>query len=111
MIDSFECEVPRFTRDDTLCFLNTRCDSSLHLREIIFIDLEPDKLFHAAPLRRDGRVSDPEKRIEHRLHAGSAVQLDAPFRELNGKRGGMRPFFCAALNCFVRNKPGVAATA
>ena len=37
------------------------------------------------------------------------MQFDAPFDELNRKRRGMRPFFLAALNCFVGNEPRVPA--
>ena len=40
----------------------------------------------------------------------SAVQLDAPFRELNRKRRRVRAFLFAALDCLVGNKPSVAAT-
>ena len=47
--------------------------------EIFFVDLKPDKVFHATALRGDGRIPDSEKRIEHCLHAGHAVKLDAPF--------------------------------
>ena len=86
-----------------------RLQPSLRFAEIIFVDLEADKLSYAAALRSDGRVPDPEKRIEHGVHAGSAVQFNAPFRELNGKRRWMGSLFLAALNRFVRNKPGVAA--
>ena len=38
------------------------------------------------------------------------MQLDAPFCQLDWKRRRMRTFLLATLNCFVRNKPGVAAT-
>ena len=37
------------------------------------------------------------------------MHFDAPFDELNRKRRGMRPFFLAALNCFVGNEPRVPA--
>lgn len=37
------------------------------LCEISFVDLKPDEFFYAAALRSDGGISDPEKRIEHRL--------------------------------------------
>ena len=37
------------------------------------------------------------------------MQFDAPFGELNRKRRRMRPFFLAALNCFVGNEPRVPA--
>jgi len=39
------------------------------------------------------------------------VELDAILRERDGKRGRMRSFFRATLDCFVRNEPGVAAAA
>ena len=37
------------------------------------------------------------------------MQFDAPFGELNRKRRRMRPFFLAALNCFVGDEPRVPA--
>ena len=37
------------------------------------------------------------------------MQFDAPFGELNRKRRRVRPFFLAALNCFVGNEPRVPA--
>ncbi len=39
------------------------------------------------------------------------MQFYAPFGELNRKRGRMRSLLYAALNCFVRNEPGIAPTA
>src|SRR5689334_14423283 len=39
------------------------------------------------------------------------MQLDTPFGELNRKRRRMRPFLFPALNCLIRNEPGIAATA
>ena len=47
--------------------------------EIGLVNFEADKFFNTAALRGNGRISDPKKWIEHRLHAGQAVQLDAPF--------------------------------
>ena len=41
--------------------------------------------------------------------ARRSVQFDAPFGELNRKRRRMRPFFLAALNCFVGDEPRVPA--
>src|SRR4029453_2825115 len=67
-----------------------------------------DKLFHAASLRCDGRISDSEERIEHRLHARDTMQLDAPFGQLHGKCRRMWSLFHAALNGLIRNGPGVA---
>ena len=78
--------------------------------EIGAIDFEADKFFHAASFRGDGRVSDAEEWIEHRLDPGYAMQLDAPFDQLNGKRRRVRPLFLTALNCFIRDKPSVATT-
>src|SRR5207253_210399 len=49
--------------------LPLQSETSFRLAQISRINLEPDKSFHAAALRRDGRVSDSEKGIEHRLHA------------------------------------------
>jgi len=37
------------------------------------------------------------------------VEFYAPFRQLNWKRRRMRAFLFTALDCFVRNKPGVTA--
>ena len=37
------------------------------------------------------------------------MQFDAPFGELNRKRRRVRPFFLAALNCFVGDEPRVPA--
>ena len=87
---------------------------SPRFREISFVDLEPDEFFHAAALRRDGRISDTEKWIEHSFDASRAyraVQFDAPLRELNWECRRMRTFFLAALNRFIRNKPSIAAAA
>ena len=81
------------------------------MSEIGFVDLEADEFLHSALLRGNGRISNTQKRIEHRPHARDAVQLDAPLGELNGKGCGVRPFFGAALDRFVRNKPGIAAAA
>ena len=41
--------------------------------------------------------------------ARRSMQFDAPFGELNRKRRGVRSFFLAALNCFVRDEPRVPA--
>ena len=57
--------------------------SALRFCEIGLVDFEPDKFFHPAALRRDGRVSDTEKRVEHRFDASRAcgtMQFDTPFR-------------------------------
>ena len=83
----------------------------LRFREIGFVDLEADELFHAAALRRHRRISNAEKRIEHRVHARDSVQLDAIFSERDRERGRMRALFCPALDRFVRNKPCVSAAA
>ena len=53
--------------------------ASFRLGEIGRVNLKPDKVFHATALRGDGRISDSEERIEHRLNAGNAVQLGARF--------------------------------
>jgi hypothetical protein len=84
-------------------------DPSLRFGEIGFVDFEPDKLFYAASLSSNGRVSDSEERIEHCLRAGYAVKLDAPLRQLHRKRRRMRSLLRAALDCFVWNEPSVAA--
>ena len=39
------------------------------------------------------------------------MQFNAPFGELSWKRRRMRPLFLAALNCLIRNEPGIAAAA
>ena len=85
----------------------------LRFREIGLVDFESDKFFHDATPRCESGISDAEKRIEHRFNASRAyrtMQLDAPLRELNRKSRRMRPLFFTALDCFVRNEPGVAAT-
>src|SRR6476620_9653204 len=81
--------------------------SSLRFRQICVIDLKSDKSSYATALRRDRGITDAEERIQHRSDTRRSVQFDAPFRELNRKCRRMRPFFLAALNCLVRNEPGV----
>ena len=44
------------------------------------------------------------------FHLRGRHAIDAPFRELDRKCRGMRSFGLAALNCLIRNEPGVAAT-
>ena len=84
--------------------------ASLRFGEIGLVDFEPDKFFHAAALRANGRISDSKKWIKHRLHTRNAVQFDAPFGQFYWKRRRMRSLLRAALNCFVWNKPGVPTT-
>ena len=48
--------------------------------EIALVDFESDKLFHAAPLRSDGGVSNAKKRIEHRTSAHYTVQSNTIIR-------------------------------
>src|SRR5712691_6489909 len=91
--------------------LPLQIDSSLCFGEITFIDLESDKLLHPASLRRDRRISDAQKRIEHCFDAGNAVHFDTPFCQLHWEGRRMRPLLRATLNCFVRNEPGIAAAA
>jgi len=79
-------------------------------REICLVNFEPDKFFHSAALRRDGRVSNSQEWIEHRLDARRAVQFDAPFRQLHWKSRRMRALFLAALDRFIGNEPSIAAT-
>src|SRR5262249_18533933 len=83
--------------------------SSLRLRQIAFVDFKADEFFHTAALRRDGGISDPEKRIEDGFDPRDAVQFDAPFCQLDRKGRGMWSLLCPALNCFVWNKPGITA--
>src|SRR5712691_3950681 len=90
--------------------LPLQIDSSLCFGEITFIDLESDKLLHPASLRRDRRISDAQKRIEHCFDAGNAVHFDTPFGQLHWEGRRMRPLLGAALDCFVGNKPGIATT-
>src|SRR5206468_12230059 len=68
------------------------------------------KLFHGATLRGNHGISDADKRFEHCVDTRRSMQFDAQFDELYWKRRGMRPFFLAALNCFVKNKPRIPAT-
>jgi hypothetical protein len=49
-------------------------------REIGFVDFEADKPLDTGPLRGDGGISNPEKRVEHGLDFRGSVQLDAPLR-------------------------------
>ena len=69
----------------------------------------PINLLDATALRRERGISDAEKRIQHGSDARRSVQFDAPFGELNRKCRRMRPFFLAALNCFVGDEPRVPA--
>ena len=84
---------------------------TFRFREIILVDLKPDKPFNPATLGRYSGISDSEKRVQHRFDARDAVQFDTPFRQLHRKRRRMRPLFLATLNRLVGNEPCVAATA
>ena len=86
-------------------------DAAARFSEISFVDLEADEVFDAAILGGNGGISDPKKRIERRLHARDTMKFDAPFGQLHWERGRMWPLLFAALDCFVRNEPGVAAAA
>src|SRR4029453_12575252 len=79
--------------------------------EINVVDLESDESLHAAALSGDGGISNAEKRIKHGANSGNSVHLDAPFSQLNRECRRVWSFFLAALNCFIGNEPGVAATA
>src|ERR1700736_4036977 len=81
--------------------------ASLRFCEVSFVNFEPYKLFHAAFLGCDRRIAYAKKGIQHCLHARSAVQLDAPLGQSHWKCRRMGTLLGAALNCFVRNKPGV----
>ena len=83
---------------------------SRRFRQICLVNFKPNEFFYAAISCRDRAVSDAQKGVKQGLHARRAVQLDAPFRKLNWKGRGMRPFFLAALNRLIRNEPCVAAT-
>src|SRR6267154_4989355 len=76
-----------------------RGHSSLCFGEILLIDLEADEVFHPAFLGCDGGISDSEKRINHCFDARDSVQLDAPFRQLDGECRRMRSFLGTTLNC------------
>src|SRR6476619_8423230 len=80
------------------------------LRAMGVIDFKADKFFYGTTLRCDRGITDAEKRIQHGSDARRSVQFDTPFGELNRKCRRMRPFFLAALNCFVRDEPRVPAT-
>jgi hypothetical protein len=102
------------TADDLAYFMGSKLlrlqmYSSLRFSEIASVDFESDKLFHATSLRGHGGIPDTKKRIEHGANARHAVQFYAPLGELHRKRRRMRSLLCAALDCFVRNKPGIAA--
>src|SRR5260370_9382523 len=86
-------------------------DAAARFSEISFVDLEADEVFDAAILGGNGGISNPRKRIEDRLHAGDAMKFDAAFGQLHWERGRMWPLLFAALDCLVRNEPGVAAAA
>src|SRR5437879_301869 len=79
--------------------------------QISIVYFKADEFLYASFLRSDRRISDSEKRIEHRANARRSVQFDAPFGQLNRKGSGMRSLFRAALDRLVGNKPGVATTA
>ncbi len=79
------------------------------LGQVLIVNFEADEFRHAALLSSQGGVPDPKKRIEHRLRAADAMQLNAIHRQLDRERRGMRPFFVAALDRLVRHEPGVAA--
>ncbi len=85
-------------------------DAHSSFREVALVDLKADKLRDTASLRGNGRVSDAEERIEHRLHARDAVQLDAIYRQLDWKGRGMRPLFSATFDRLIWNEPSIAAT-
>jgi len=53
--------------------------SALRFSEIDLVDFKSDKLFHAAALRRHGRIPDAQKWIDHCMHMRNAVQFNAPF--------------------------------
>src|SRR5205807_2730794 len=50
-----------------------RPNPSLRFRQIRFVDLEANKFFHVAILRRNSRISDSQKWIEHGVDARNAV--------------------------------------
>ena len=87
----------------------TSGNSPLRFHEIRVIDFKSEKSSYATALRRDRRITDAEERIQHGSDTRHSVQFDAPFGELNRKRRRMRPFFLAALNCFVGDEPRVPA--
>jgi len=60
-------------------------------------------------LRCDRGITDAQKWIQHGSDARRSVQFDRPFGQLNRKCRRMRPFFLAALNCFVGDEPRVPA--
>src|SRR2546430_13053249 len=105
-------------RADTGQDLNAACGEPILLQpkplfrfaEIDRIDLKSDEFSNAAFLCGNSRISDPEKRIEHRFHTRDAVQSDAPFRQPHRECGRMWPFLRATLNCLVRNEPGISTT-
>src|SRR5438477_630366 len=83
---------------------------SFRFCEVILVEFKADKPPDAAALRRDRRIPDAKKWIEHCLDARDAVEFDAPFSELHWERGRMRTFLRAILNSFVGDEPGVSAT-
>src|SRR5438132_3599222 len=67
------------TRDARSASLRAGCalpHTPLRFSEIIFVDFEADKLFHATALRGDRGISNAQKRVEHGMHARHAMQLD-----------------------------------
>src|SRR4029453_14596850 len=85
-------------------------ESAPCFNEIILHNFKSDEVRHATTSRCDGGISDAKKRVEHPVNLHGAVQFDTPFGELNRESSRMRTFFFPALDCFVWNKPSVAAT-
>ena len=86
-------------------------DSPLRFGEIHVIDFKSNKFFDATALRCDRGITNAQKGIEHRFDMLRCVEFDAPFGKLNRKCRRMRPFYLAALNGFVGNKPRVPSAA
>src|SRR5688572_13013045 len=80
-----------------------------------------DRVLQIPLVHLDADEADPELRAGHRgrpqsqkwirndLQPLESVQAEAHLREPWRKRGGVGPILLAALNCFVRDEPGVAA--
>jgi len=88
----------------------TFSDSTFCFDQVSLVYFKSNKFLDIATLRRDCGITDTEERIQHGFNARRSVQFDAPFGKLNRECRRMRPFLFPALNCFVGNEPGVAAT-
>lgn len=75
---------------------------------ILRVDVEPDEFPDTALLGGTGGMPDTEKRVKHYCFGWLSMNSDAVYRELSGKRCGMRPLHSAAADGLVRDEPDVS---